>query len=89
MAAPADHGPAAQQPVAVAVNLPINLSQFLKLAGIADTGGDAKWLIASGHVRVNGQAESRRGRQLVLGDVVETEGRGAAVLAVVECSSND
>lgn len=48
----------------------IRLGQLLKLAGIASDGGGAKALIASGGVTVNGEPESRRGRQLHPGDVV-------------------
>ena len=48
----------------------IRLGQLLKLAGIADSGTDAKELLASGTVTVNGEAEARRGRQLRRGDVV-------------------
>ena len=49
----------------------IRLGQFLKLAGFADTGADARVLLDLGEVEVNGQAEHRRGRQLRPGDVVE------------------
>jgi ribosome-associated protein len=48
----------------------IRLGQFLKLAGLADTGADARVLLDLGEVEVNGAAESRRGRQLRPGDVV-------------------
>ncbi|GAA2521695.1 RNA-binding S4 domain-containing protein [Pilimelia columellifera] len=48
----------------------IRLGQFLKLAGLVDTGGEAKELIADGEVRVNGAVDLRRGRQLHVGDVV-------------------
>lgn len=48
----------------------IRLGQFLKLAGLVDTGGEAKELIADGEVRVNGEVDLRRGRQLHVGDVV-------------------
>jgi ribosome-associated protein len=48
----------------------IRLGQLLKLAGIADSGTDAKELLADGAVRVNGEPETRRGRQLRAGDVV-------------------
>jgi ribosome-associated protein len=48
----------------------IRLGQFLKLAGLADTGADARVLLDLGEVEVNGEAESRRGRQLRPGDVV-------------------
>ena len=43
----------------------IRLGQFLKLADLVDKGSDAKALLAGGVVRVNGEPETRRGRQLV------------------------
>ena len=57
----------------------IRLGQFLKLANLVETGAEAKPVIADGLVRVNGEVESRRGRQLVLGDVVELAGQAARV----------
>lgn len=48
----------------------IALGQLLQLAGVVDTGGEAKLLIASDAVSVNGEAERRRGRKLRSGDVV-------------------
>ena len=48
----------------------IRLGQLLKLAGVVSGGADAKRLIASGEVIVNGEPELRRGRQLHPGDVV-------------------
>lgn len=48
----------------------IKLDQFLKWAGIVQTGGEAKMLIQSGEVRVNGAVETRRGRKLLSGDRV-------------------
>lgn len=50
--------------------LPIRLDDFLKLAGAAPTGGQAKLLIRRGEVRVNGETETRRGRRLREGDRV-------------------
>jgi ribosome-associated protein len=52
----------------------LRLDQFLKLRGIADTGGQAKLLIQGGEVQVNGEVETRRRRKLVVGDVVEVNG---------------
>lgn len=52
----------------------IRLGQFLKLADLVETGSDVKDLLASGSVRVNGEAETRRGRQLHVGDVLEVDG---------------
>ncbi len=49
----------------------IRLGQFLKLADLADTGADAKAMLEGGTVTVNGEPESRRGRQLAKGDVVQ------------------
>lgn len=57
----------------------IRLGQFLKFAGLIDSGGDAKEAIIDGHVRVNGEVERRRGRQLVDGDLVTFGGRTARV----------
>jgi ribosome-associated protein len=48
----------------------IRLGELLKLAGVVGTGGEAKLLLASSEVTVNGEAESRRGRQLRAGDEV-------------------
>lgn len=48
----------------------ITLDALLKATGLADSGGAAKALIADGGVRVNGAAETRRGRKLRAGDVV-------------------
>jgi ribosome-associated protein len=56
----------------------IRLGQFLKLADLADTGADAKAVLAEERVTVNGEVETRRGRQLVTGDVVVLDGDRAA-----------
>jgi len=52
----------------------MKLDQFLKFQGLAATGGEAKLLIQRGLVQVNGQIESRRGRQLRAGDEIELAG---------------
>ena len=57
----------------------IRLGQFLKFAGLLDSGGDVKAAIADGAVRVNGEIDRRRGRQLQLDDVVSLEGRSVRV----------
>lgn len=49
----------------------IRLGQLVKLLGIVDAGGDAKSFLAAHRVLVNGEPESRRGRQLRVGDEVE------------------
>ncbi len=48
----------------------IRLGQFLKLADLSGSGGQAKLLLAQEVVAVNGETETRRGRQLSRGDVV-------------------
>ena len=50
------------------------MGQFVKLAGWAVTGGEAKQLVLAGLVRVNGVVEERRGRKLAAGDTVEVRG---------------
>ena len=49
----------------------ITLGQALKAANLVGSGGEAKVLIQGGEVRVNGEVETRRGRKLDEGDVVE------------------
>ena len=49
----------------------VTLGQALKAASIAGTGGEAKVLVQMGEVLVNGEVETRRGRRLREGDVVE------------------
>ncbi|MDX6683713.1 MAG: ribosome-associated protein [Solirubrobacteraceae bacterium] len=49
----------------------IRLGQLLKLAGLAESGGDARELVQAGEVRVNGEVDTRRGRQLRHGDLVQ------------------
>ena len=52
----------------------IRLGQFLKLAGVVDSGAETKSRVAAGEVRVNGAVETRRGAQLRRGDVVSVDG---------------
>ncbi len=58
----------------------IRLGQLLKLAGVAGTGGEARELVQAGAVRVNGDVETRRGRQLHRGDLVEAGGERMRVV---------
>ncbi|NJN23838.1 MAG: RNA-binding S4 domain-containing protein [Acaryochloridaceae cyanobacterium RL_2_7] len=51
----------------------IKLDQFLKLEGLVSTGGEAKSLIQNEQVYVNGEIETRRGRKLMPGDIVELD----------------
>jgi ribosome-associated protein len=59
----------------------IRLGQLLKLAGVVPSGGEAKLLLEHGQVAVNGQVETRRGRQLLAGDVVAAGGEELRIVA--------
>lgn len=52
----------------------IKLDQFLKFAGIAQTGGHAKEMVAQGDVLVNGVSCLQRGKKLFPGDQVKVDG---------------
>jgi ribosome-associated protein len=57
----------------------VRLGQFLKLMDAVESGGEAKMRIADGDVRVNGDVEVRRGRQLQAGDVITIDGKNYTV----------
>ncbi|GAA1969537.1 RNA-binding S4 domain-containing protein [Isoptericola halotolerans] len=61
----------------------IRLGQFLKLAGLAESGNHARDLVADGDVRVDGETETRRGRQLRAGARVTVAGPEGDQTAVV------
>jgi len=67
----------------------IRLGQYLKFANLAETGGQARELIASGMVSVNGKVETRRGRQLLPGDEVTVTNGGQTVTATVDLPEPD
>ncbi len=54
---------------------PLRLDQLLQLVGIAQTGGQAKFLIQGGEVAINGEIDTRRKRKLSAGDVVQFDGQ--------------
>ena len=53
----------------------IKLGQALKAAGLVESGVEAKYAIQEGHVKVNGETETQRGKKLYGGDVVEFQGQ--------------
>lgn len=53
----------------------VRLGQLLKMAGLVDTGGEAKLRVQAGEAKVNGEVEVRRGRQLRPGDLIEFGGK--------------
>jgi ribosome-associated protein len=55
----------------------IGLGQLLQYAGLVETGGQAKAVLAADRVRVNGEPEARRGWKVRPGDVVEVTGHEA------------
>jgi|GEM_PF-680954 len=62
-------------------SLELRLDQFLKIVGIAQTGGHAKLMIQGGEVQVNGELETRRRRKLRPGDMVTVGGESVEVVA--------
>lgn len=59
----------------------IRLDALLKLAGLAETGGQAKWMVLEGQVKVGGEVCLQRGRKLYPGDRMEAGDRGVTVTA--------
>ena len=57
----------------------IKLGQALKLAGLVESGVDAKIEIQEGNVLVNGEVELQRGKKLYAGDVIEFDGQQVRV----------
>ena len=62
----------------------IKLGQFIKLASLVATGGEAKELIAQGEVQVNGEVVTQRGATLHPVDEVSIDGTSARVAAADE-----
>ena len=57
----------------------IKLDSLLKLAGLVETGGEAKLLIQNGQVEVNGEVCTMRGKKLRAGDTVTLDGRTVTI----------
>lgn len=53
----------------------VTLGQFLKLADIIQTGGEAKFFLSENRIIINGEEDNRRGRKLREGDIVEVLGK--------------
>ena len=69
---------------------PIRLGQFLKFTGLADTGGQAREWIQAGLVSVDGEVETRRGRQLAEGmKITVAMPDGSSLAAVVGDDEDD
>ena len=57
----------------------ITLSQLLKAVDIIATGGEAKWFLMENDVFLNGERETRRGKKLYPGDIIEVDDKGYEV----------
>ena len=58
----------------------VTLGQFLKLADIIQTGGEAKFFLSENRIIVNGEEDNRRGRKLRDGDIVEVLGKNYKIV---------
>lgn len=58
----------------------IKLGQLLKLAGLVETGTDAKFVIMEGQVKVNNHTELQRGKKIYPSDVVEYDNKKIKVV---------
>ncbi|NLJ96169.1 MAG: RNA-binding S4 domain-containing protein [Clostridiales bacterium] len=58
----------------------IKLGQALKASGLIGSGSDAKFVIQEGKVKVNGLVETRRGKKLHDGDIVEYQGQEVKIV---------
>lgn len=57
----------------------IKLDQLLKWANLVESGAAAKMVILDGNVKVNGKVETRRGKKIYSGDIVEFSGEKIVV----------
>jgi ribosome-associated protein len=58
----------------------IKLDAFLKWAGIASLGSEAKFYIQQGEIKLNGNVETQRGKKLTKGDVIEFKGESYKIV---------
>lgn len=58
----------------------IKLGQAIKAAGLVENGAEAKEAVQAGEVKVNGEADTRRGRKCVPGDVIEFRGETITIV---------
>lgn len=57
----------------------IKLGQALKLAGLVESGLDAKYAVQEGEVTLNGVVETQRGKKCVPGDVIAFDGHSFVI----------
>ena len=61
---------------------PVELYKILKFEGLVQSGGEAKMVIADGHVRVNGEVETRKRKKIVGGDTIDFNGETLQIKAM-------
>ena len=59
---------------------PVELYKILKFEGLVASGGEAKMVIGAGHVRVNGEVETRKRKKIVSGDIIKFAGQTIRIL---------
>jgi ribosome-associated protein len=64
----------------------IRLGQLLKLAAVIGSGAEVKTFLLSETVLVNGEKEARRGRQLLVGDVIRVGGQELRLTRMTDVS---
>ena len=70
----------AAAPRAVVVReVPIELCQFIKFGGLTESGGEAKLLITTGVVKLNGAVETQKRKKLAVGDQLTVNGQTIVV----------
>ncbi|NLK73603.1 MAG: RNA-binding S4 domain-containing protein [Clostridiales bacterium] len=57
----------------------IKLFQLLKYAGLIPSGGEAKFAISEGYVKVNGNIEKQKGKKIYKNDIIEFQGNKVIV----------
>jgi ribosome-associated protein len=70
---------APQSRIVLVREVPIELCAFIKFAGLAGSGGEAKQMVADGRVLLNGAVETRKRKQLAAGDRVTVGGETLVV----------
>lgn len=58
---------------------PVELYKLLKFEGLASSGGEAKYFVSEGLVKLNGVIETRKRKKIVSGDVVEFQGESLQI----------
>jgi ribosome-associated protein len=66
-------------------HLPIELYKLLKFENLVQSGGEAKLFISEGHVRVNGEVETQKGKKIFAGDIISF---AAETMEIVQAKGN-